>query len=754
MAAVRLARTWWRRPWHPPRAITGDTGRRAARSASRPQEPDGPSLARMNRLADETSPYLRQHADNPVDWYPWGDEAFDRGPRRGPPGPALGRLLGLPLVPRDGPRVLRGPEPPPRCMNAALRQRQGRPRGATRRRRRLHGGRPGHHRQRRLADDRVPARPTAGPFFGGTYFPRGPLRGACSARSLGPWTSSGAAGARGDAADQLAEAVRAGTAVPGRALGRAPAPSRRRPGPSLPAAGRQPAGRASTPSGAGSAGRRSSPSRPWSSCCSWPRSRDRRRPTLDAMATTTLDAMAAGGIYDHLGGGFARYSTDRHWLVPHFEKMLYDKALLARASTCTPGRSPATARYRQVVEETVAYVLRPPMRLAGGGLYSAEDADCEGVEGRFYVWDAGRGAEAVGAAGRGRAGTGSPRRATARAATSCAGRSARRCARPPRWRRPGGRSSTRRDAAGPARPRRQGAHRVERHGGRRPGRGGRRPRPTGLGRRRPRRSATSCWPTCARRRRRAGGCARWQGGPGRARHLAYAADYAWLVEAFTRLAEVTGQARWIGRGPRPRPTPCSSCSGTTTSGAVPHHRARRRAADRPAHRQPRRRRALGQLGRPPPPCCGWRRSRGVARYRRRAERDASPPWAPALAAAPVAFTGLVAAADLAAGGRDRGGGDRRPARPASRWCRRRYLPGAVLAWGEPYPSPLWEGRTDAGGGGSGLRLPRLRLPGADVRCPATLASQLDELTPLASPVTAGIHRLGSVRLATMNTRVR
>ena len=109
----------------------------------------------MNRLATETCPYLRQHADNPVDWYPWGDDAFAARPGRGQADPAVGRVLVVPLVPRDGPRVVRGrrrrrgDEPP-------VREREGRPRGTTRRRRDLHGGGAGADRARRLADDRVP----------------------------------------------------------------------------------------------------------------------------------------------------------------------------------------------------------------------------------------------------------------------------------------------------------------------------------------------------------------------------------------------------------------------------------------------------------------------------------------------------------------------------------------------------------------------------------------------------------------------
>lgn len=102
------------------------------------------------------------------------------------------------------------------------------------------------------------------------------------------------------------------------------------------------------------------------------------------VAVDTLDAMAAGGIYDHLGGGFARYSTDVKWLVPHFEKMLTDQALLVRAYTHA-WQLVGLDRHRQVVTETIGYVLRD-LRLPGGGFASSEDADADGVEGSFQVW--------------------------------------------------------------------------------------------------------------------------------------------------------------------------------------------------------------------------------------------------------------------------------------------------------------------------------------------------------------------------------
>jgi uncharacterized protein YyaL (SSP411 family) len=102
------------------------------------------------------------------------------------------------------------------------------------------------------------------------------------------------------------------------------------------------------------------------------------------MVRVSLDAMAAGGIYDHVGGGFHRYSVDAYWLVPHFEKMLYDQALLTSAylhAFLVTGE----ARYRRVVEETIEYVLRD-LRHEEGGFFSAEDADSEGVEGKFSLW--------------------------------------------------------------------------------------------------------------------------------------------------------------------------------------------------------------------------------------------------------------------------------------------------------------------------------------------------------------------------------
>ena len=115
------------------------------------------------------------------------------------------------------------------------------------------------------------------------------------------------------------------------------------------------------------------------------------------MVLHTCDRMAAGGIHDQLGGGFARYSVDAEWLVPHFEKMLYDNAQLAQLylDACLVS---GEARYAEVARDILDYVLRD-MTHPDGGFYSAEDADSEGQEGKFYCWTRAELAELLDAGG-------------------------------------------------------------------------------------------------------------------------------------------------------------------------------------------------------------------------------------------------------------------------------------------------------------------------------------------------------------------
>ena len=326
----------------------------------------------MNRLAHETSPYLLQHADNPVDWYPWGDEAFERA--RAEDKPVLlsvgyaachwchvmehesfedeetARLMNERFVPVKVDREER-PDVDGLYMEAVVTMTG-------------HGGWP----------MTVFLTPDGRPFYGGTYFPPEPRFDMPSFQQLLLAVSQAYQERRGELeqqADALVGAIREASDRP---------PSNE-PLTSELIVNAVSALRAQFDTAHGGFGH--APKFPPASNLEL-LLRTGREDALE-MVRATLDGMAAGGMYDVLGGGFHRYSVDDAWLVPHFEKMLYDNALLAptylRAWVVT-----GDERYRDVAEETFDYMVRD-LGLPEGGFASAQDADTDGVEGLTYTWE-------------------------------------------------------------------------------------------------------------------------------------------------------------------------------------------------------------------------------------------------------------------------------------------------------------------------------------------------------------------------------
>ena len=302
-----------------------------------------------NRLAHETSPYLLQHAHNPVDWYPWGEEAFARARGRGQADPPLGRLLGLPLVPRDGARVLR--ERGHRGLMNGLFvnikvDREERPdvdqiymqavQSMT-----GHGGWP----------MTVFLTPDGVPFYGGTYFPPVDRHGMPGFPAL----------ARSPSPTPTARARRGGGVRP--QAPRADAPGRAAPAsPTLLSDDILPRRLSGHRGSIRRAARRlrAGAEVPAADDLGVPAALLASARAIRARSTwcgRTLDAMARGGMYDQVGGGFHRYSVDAQWLVPHFEKMLYDNAQLASLYLHALARH-RRPEYRRIAEETLDYVLR------------------------------------------------------------------------------------------------------------------------------------------------------------------------------------------------------------------------------------------------------------------------------------------------------------------------------------------------------------------------------------------------------------
>jgi uncharacterized protein len=334
------------------------------------------AAGKTNALASEPSPYLRQHMHNPVDWRPWGDEAFAEARRRDVPvfvsigyatchwchvmahesfeDPGVASLMNDAFVNVKVDREER-PDIDDACM-AVCQAMTG------------SGGWP-------LT---VVMTPDRKPFFAGTYFPKQSRHGRIGMLDLVPRIQEAWQDRRKELleqADHILRHVSANDAQPATPIGAATLDQAEQA-----MARRHDAARG----GFGVAPKFPSPHTLLFLLRRWSRTQD---PQTLRMVTHTLHAMADGGIHDHVGGGFHRYSTDAQWLLPHFEKMLYDQAMLAMAYT-EAYQATGDERFAATTRGILDYVVRD-LKDPSGGFRCAEDADSEGEEGKFYVWTRG-----------------------------------------------------------------------------------------------------------------------------------------------------------------------------------------------------------------------------------------------------------------------------------------------------------------------------------------------------------------------------
>ena len=371
------------------RAPAGRAGRAAPLALVATLAGGAHETRRANRLVHEKSPYLRQHAYNPVDWYPWGEEAFARARAEDKPiflsigystchwchvmeresfeDDSIAAVLNRGFVCI---KVDREERPDVDRVYMSAMQAFG-----------LGGGWPLN----------VFLTPDLEPFYGGTYFPPRSLPGRPGLLELLPRVAEAWRTRR---AELVASGARVFAALDSLA---APPPGAAAAGyGTLADACERHLERACDAAHGGFGG---APKFPSTANLDFLLRRSARDPAAHArardMALRQLDAMAAGGIHDVLGGGFHRYATDAEWLVPHFEKMLYDQALIADA--CLDAVAPAPdPRRAEVARGVFAYVARD-LTSPAGAFYSAEDADSDGGEGRFYVWTPAQLAAALGA---------------------------------------------------------------------------------------------------------------------------------------------------------------------------------------------------------------------------------------------------------------------------------------------------------------------------------------------------------------------